>query len=98
MDALDTLPPANTQISPAESHVLNSYYGETMGTSTSNTSSTWISIIKLSGILSIGFIVFANPMIDKLFCKIPYCGNVYTSLVIKTILFFVFCILVVKFV
>ena len=51
--------------------------------------------ISLSAIL---FVLLANPWIDQIFCKIPYCGsNVISLLGIKVLLFLILIIVLCLF-
>jgi hypothetical protein len=45
---------------------------------------------KLIGLTSLLFVALANPWIDSLFCKLPYCGdNVIYLLILKVLIFFI---------
>jgi len=50
---------------------------------------------KLIGLSSLLFVALANPFIDGIFCKIPYCGdNAMTMLGIKVFLFIITMIII----
>ena len=53
---------------------------------------------KLIGMASILFVVLANPWIDSLFCKMPYCGENAAALFgIKTLLFVIIMTMIILF-
>ena len=50
---------------------------------------------KVVGIATLFFVILANPWIDKIFCKLPYCGENAASLLgIKTLIFFMVLIII----
>jgi len=53
---------------------------------------------KLIGYTTVLFLALANPWIDTLFCKIPYCGdNAVTLLGIKTLMFAILYLIIAIF-
>lgn len=54
---------------------------------------------KLIGFSTILFILLANPWIDQIFCKIPYCeSNVVSLLGVKVLLFLMLIIILCLFI
>jgi hypothetical protein len=48
---------------------------------------------KLIGLTSLLFVVLANPWIDSLFCKLPYCGD--SSMYLLMLKVFIFIIIII---
>ncbi len=73
MDKLDQLPPkADTVITPEESEVINQFFGQSSETPLQKANGVdW----KLIGYSIVLFVLLANPWIDQILCKIPYCSN-----------------------
>jgi len=86
MDRLADLPPTSSQTTPQESAVMDQLFGpssQVKGTSRFNRIE-W----KLLGATVLLFTVLANPWIDQIICKVPYCGgSQLSSLATKIVLF-----------
>ena len=82
MDSLATLPPGETATTPQEEQVMNKYFGQ-VGTPVKKGPSS----VKLLAYVLVLFILLANPYLDQLLCKVPYCSNPMMTLAAKTILF-----------
>nr|QBK86585.1 MAG: uncharacterized protein LCMAC102_03800 [Marseillevirus LCMAC102] len=84
MDKLDQLPPKdNTVITPEESEVINQFFGQSSESLPKTGGVDW----KLIGYSTILFILLANPWIDQILCKIPYCNNAMYSFGMKLVIF-----------
>lgn len=106
MDRLTDLPlNPNSQKTPEESQILNQFFpGKPQENqevpSNPNPSPqnqkkmNW----KVIGITTLLFVLLANPWMDGLFCKIPYCGENSTVIFgVKTILFMLLIIVLTFF-
>ena len=94
MDKLAELPPQNETVkTPEEEQIMNQFFAG-VGQDTvhpQKESGSFLSRInwKHIGIATLLFAALANPWIDQLFCKVPYCGdNKFSLLGIKTVVFF----------
>lgn len=90
MDSLSTLPPVPTDQTPREKELLDRFF-------TVTTPTGWSSSLKSSTIATIAFLLFANPMVDKLLSSLPYLSNQYISMAVKIVLFFVLVTLSFKY-
>lgn len=96
MDKLSDLPPAETKLTQQENEVMKKYFGDAEPPADKQLS--WTSILKLALYATVLFIALSNPIIDGLFCKLPYCGDgVMTLLATKAVLFMMFFIAIYKF-
>lgn len=109
MENLATLPPKNDTIkTPEEEAIMKQLFPNppppspqansppqptTSGSSSSSKPPSTIKW-KLVGVVILLFVILANPWVDKLFTKVPYCGEGgMTVLGIKTLLFAILYIL-----
>ena len=87
MDKLADLPPKQSPSTPAEDAVMNQFFGPSDEPSKSTSKFSRIEW-KLLGATALLFVLLANPWVDKLLCKVPYCGeSQISSLATKTVLF-----------
>ena len=95
MDRLSDLPPKeDTELTPQENEVMKNMFGGTGSTKKKG----WMETLKLAGLSAVLFVVLANPWIDMLFSKLPYCGeNVMSTLIVKTLLFLIVWIVMYKY-
>jgi hypothetical protein len=105
MDSLSDLPPIkDTEQSQQEKNVMAKYFdvpqdGSNPGSNTPSMSVGWVRAIKVGGIASLLFILFANPFIDRLLLSVPYVNkSAITLLGAKFVLFFILFTLVYKYV
>jgi len=98
MDKLDDLPTSDDEnLSPQEEDTMKRYFD--VNDNTSPSKKKWTIDWKFVGICVILFIILANPWVDGLFCKIPYCGeNNLMLLFVKALIFAILLILVQIFV
>jgi len=89
-DRLSDLPDSDdAEFSPVEEDTMKKYFP-----SKKKTGLDW----KLIGYCALFFFLLANPWIDGLFARIPYCGeNSIAITLVKTLLFVFLLILVFKF-
>ena len=99
MDKLDDLPTSDDEsLSPQEEDTMKRYF-DVDNNSSSSKKKKWNIDWKFVGICVILFIILANPWIDGIFCKIPYCGeNGLMLLFVKALIFAILLILVQIFV
>ena len=72
MDNLSELPPGQSKSTPQEEAVMDQFFGPAEMEPTSKFSRIeW----KLLGATVVLFIALANPWIDQILCKVPYCGG-----------------------
>ncbi len=84
MDKLTDLPPKQSSSTPAEDAVMNQFFGPPTESTSRFGRIEW----KLLGATALLFVLLANPWIDLILCKVPYCGgSQMTSLATKTVLF-----------
>lgn len=96
MDRLSDIPTQDTQLTKEEDDVIKKMFPTNSKSQTSQPG--WIYTLKLAGISAALFILLANPWIDALFCKMPYCTDGgLTVLGIKSILFMLIWILLYKY-
>ncbi len=84
MDRLADLPTNDTKSTPAELEIIERLFGTTTPTTKSNTLQ---STAKTVAYVSLLFVALANPWLDMLLYKIPYCNNKISVLTLKTIVF-----------
>ncbi len=98
MDKLDDLPTSDDEnLSPQEEDTMKRYFD--VNDNTSSKKKKWNIDWKFIGICVILFIILANPWVDGIFCKIPYCGeNGLMLLFVKALIFAILLILVQIFV
>jgi hypothetical protein len=96
MDKLSDLPPKeDTELTPQEDEVMKNVFG---GGSTSTKKKGWMETLKLAGLSTLLFVALANPWIDVIFSKLPYCGESATStLMVKALLFLILWIVLYKY-
>lgn len=94
MDSLEQLPLPEGEISQNEERIVNKYFGEDNNRSAASGGSPpptksvgFTKALKITGILAVIFVIIANPWIDGIFCKIPYCGSKAGSLAVKTLIY-----------
>lgn len=94
MDRLSELPIKNDTVrTPDEDAVMKRFFpggkgGHTINSNLqSKSNKTSDSKLKIIAYASILFIILANPWVDKILCKIPYCENMFISTSIKVVLF-----------
>jgi hypothetical protein len=93
MDSLNDLPPTDTVPTSQEKAILENFFDD-------SSSSTRVSGInwKLVGITSVLFLALANPWIDQVLCKVPYCGgSPTTSFITKLVVFIIILVLLQLF-
>lgn len=85
MDNLQNLPQKDTSSTPQEEAIMENFFGPTeQGSRFSKIN--W----KIVGAASALFLALANPWIDQILCKVPYCGgSPTTSLITKLVLFII---------
>lgn len=85
-DELINLPESKEDISPQEKEIINSLFGNPSAhPEYVKPPFNW----KLIGCTTILFVALANPWIDELMSKMPYCDNPIIIFGIKVILFLV---------
>ncbi|HMP28162.1 MAG TPA: hypothetical protein PKD85_01095 [Saprospiraceae bacterium] len=95
MDKLSDLPTQDTELTPEENSVMKNMFD---GGQAKKSPKGWIHTIKLAGISAALFILLANPWIDAILCKLPYCeDNSMIILAIKGLLFLIIWILMYKY-
>ena len=58
----------------------------------------WATALKLALVLTVVFLLFANPWVDKVFCFVPGCGKSPMGVMVaKAIFFFAAAVASVKF-
>ena len=102
MDKLEDLPVKNdTVVSPQENNIMDEYFGGNNGQNaaqmsaqgaqhqnkdeTKRASINW----KLIGYSALIFVLLANPWVDGMFEKMPYCSNTMLILALKVMIFIV---------
>lgn len=94
MDRLEELPEKNDTVKTAEEEgVIADYFGDASSNNTTTHKIEWKRAAIASGI----FLLLANPLIDSLMCKIPYCGGGIGSTLVKTLLFFIIFVVIQYF-
>lgn len=91
MDSLEQLPIPKTQLTPNEESIINNYF-EGSETSSSNSGGKWskiMKILKTSIALLVLFIIIANPWVDAILCKVPYCSGSGASFGLKSFLYLI---------
>lgn len=75
MDRLSDLPTHDTNLTPEESEVINKMFdGAGSDAPKSKPQNVgWMQTLKLAGLSAGLFMLLANPWIDMLLCKLPYC-------------------------
>jgi hypothetical protein len=84
-DNLSNLPPVNNQPTEQERSVVNNLFGTPSPPQTHKSGIRWKNI----GIGVVAFAILANPWIDKILEKLPYCDNPIMVFGIKIVLFFI---------
>lgn len=102
MDNLADLPPKNDTVkTPEEEQIMSQFFADVEeDASLQKEGGSFFSRIKLKhvGIATLLFVALANPWVDQLFCKVPYCGeNKFSLLGIKTIVFFMLILILFTF-
>lgn len=96
MDSLEQLPIPEGEISQNEERIVNKYFGDDNRSGNGggspppkaeSKSMGFAKALKITGILAFIFIIVANPWVDGIFCKIPYCGSKVGSLAVKTLIY-----------
>lgn len=80
---LSDLPTSDKEQTPEETDVMQKYFDTP--SSSSGGGMRWRSI----AYTTLLFVIVANPWIDMLLCKIPYCGNATVLFAIKVLIFLV---------
>jgi hypothetical protein len=93
-DRLDKLPTKNTELSDSEKDTIQKFFGE--GDS-SPTKEGQNSILKLVGYTTLLFVALANPFINPLLEKIPYCDSAAGTLALKTVLFMILFFIIYRY-
>lgn len=96
MDELKTLPSKeDTKHTPQEQAVMRQFFGTSQDkpATASKGKVNW----KIVGCASVLFLLLANPWIDRLLCKIPYCGGSVMMLTLK-LTFFALLLVIMCFV
>ena len=91
MDKLSELPPKQSILTQQENDVMDEMFGPAAAPAEAGgrfANIKW----KLLGATTLLFVVLANPWIDSLICKVPYCESPMFALAIKVVLFFVILI------
>lgn len=83
MDRLSDLPEGKSSITDKENQILTQYFGESQPLPKQKSG------FKLVLYTTILFALLANPWIDNLFCKLPYCGTSDTTVFVTKIALFV---------
>ena len=96
MDRLTDLPPKeDTELTPQEDEVMKNMFGGSGGTPKKR---GWMETLKLAAVSALLFLALANPWIDIIFSKLPYCGESSISvLAVKTLLFFILWVAMYKY-
>ncbi len=96
MDKLSDLPPKQSSPTPQENDVMNQMFGPAEPRTPASKFSRveW----KLLGATTLLFVFLANPWIDQILCKVPYCGgSSISSLITRTVLFVIILIALYMF-
>lgn len=89
MDVLSDLPVVKEEQTPQEKAIMSKYFGvDDMAPPPSQNSSGWMGSIKVASIATAMFLLFCNPIADRLIRSIPYADSTAGSLGIKTLFFF----------
>jgi hypothetical protein len=107
MDRLSDIPVKNTSITPEESKLLETFFGDASSSNGGGNSSShmdeekisWRRTFKISLYSGIVFAALANPWINVLLARFPYItGNPIMIFVLKIFLFILITMMVIKFV
>ena len=107
MDKLSDLPPKNDSVKTAdEETVMGQFFPKGHDRNPSQSEDVQDqgqrqSLIqkvnwKLIGCSAVLFILLANPWIDKIFCKVPYCGDNAIALLGLKVLLFILVLIVMS--
>lgn len=103
MDQLETLPKSSTKMTPQEKNVMTTYFNDTAPDSSTEADGgdsdapgiNWKCLAYLIGL----FVLLANPWIDGILTKIPYCeDNAFILLGVKILLFAVGSFIITRYV
>jgi len=88
MDHLSSLPTKDdTSHTKEENEVMAKYFNKDGAAAPAK--STFKDTLKIALIVTIIFIILANPWIDSMLCIVPYCGNPLVLTAVKALIFFV---------
>jgi hypothetical protein len=94
MDRLADLPTdENSTNTPEEENVMKKYFPSSTPPSTK-----WGTAFKMTGYIAVLFMALANPWIDVILSKIPYCENPIALFFVKGFIFAFIFLIIFKFV
>ena len=91
MDSLEQLPLPNVDVTPNEESIVNRYFEGGDNKKAVPVEGKWskfMKSLKLAAIILVAFIIVANPWLDGIFCKIPYCSSPGAGFGMKSLIFF----------
>jgi hypothetical protein len=95
MDKLSDLPTQDTEPTPEENAVMQNMFNASQP---KKATKGWMHTLKLAGISATLFILLANPWIDAVLCKLPYCeDNTMIILAIKGLIFLLIWVIMYRY-